>query len=205
MSRVFGGQPSYYFGRAIGCGVHYKHFLLQRVANNVRHEFFVRMMAFRDAEGDGGMDAVRQKLEQLRLDRINALEGDRAHVIQWLLRTRAALPAAISKASGALVLTGMLASSNNTNRCEALNRQAKHIINESGSRTLLEVIEALSDFDKRTMAAASVSPDASTHVSDQVARKSKGIARNQSTNAVPAHSLGGFHHAHEGIAHKRAL
>lgn len=185
MSRVFGGQPSYYCGRAIGCGVHYKRFLLPLVGNNVRDQFFLRMMAIREAESEGGLDAVRRSLEDLKLECVNAGQTDRASVIQWLLRTRAALLAAFPKASGALGRTELLASSNDTYCCESLNRQTKQVINESGARTLLEVIEALSDFDKRKMLATSVGPNATTHVNDQAARMAEGIKRKQKTNAVP--------------------
>lgn len=123
MSRVFGGQASDYYGRAIGCGVHYKRFLLPLVGKNVRDQFFLGMMAVRQGESDGGLDEVRRNLEDLRLEFVNSGQTDRANGIQWLLRTRAALLAAFPKASRALERTELLASSNDTNCCESLNRR----------------------------------------------------------------------------------
>lgn len=185
ISRVYGGHASDYFGRAIGCQVHFKRFLLVLVGNNVRDDFFVRMMAIRDVEVDGGLDAVRGKLAVLLAECQSAGEQSRANVLQWLLRTRSSLLAAFPKAAGTLGRTELLASSIDTNCCESLNRQTKQVILEKGARTLVEVIDALREFDERTMAATVAGPNASAHATGQVTRMVGANKRKQRTNAVP--------------------
>lgn len=185
MSRVYGGDASDYFGRAIGCEVHFKRFLLALVGNNVRDEFFVRMMGIRDAEVEGGLDEVRGKVAGLMAECNSAGETSRANVLQWLLRTRSALLAAFPKAAGSLGRTELLASSIDTNCCESLNRQTKQVIVEKRARTLVEVIDALREFDERTMAATVAGPNASTYATGQVTRMVGANKRKQRTNAVP--------------------
>jgi len=60
--------------------------------------------------------------------------------------------AAFPRRAGTLDKFELLASHNDTNSRESLNRQKKQLVAEKSASTLLEVVSALSEFDHRTMA-----------------------------------------------------
>ena len=65
MARVSGGQPTDYHGRAIGCGVHFKRFLLKACRNNKRDLFFTRIVYLRESEVGRDTAHVRQELSTM--------------------------------------------------------------------------------------------------------------------------------------------
>ncbi|KAK1859807.1 hypothetical protein I4F81_002401 [Pyropia yezoensis] len=152
VARVFKGQPSNYHGRVVGCGVHLKRFLLAPCGNNLKDPFFSRIVHLRETATDLDIAQLRCNLAEMT----SACEEEGAtrktNIIQWLLQNNAALLAAFPCSAGVLDKFELLASSSDTNACESLNRQTKQVLVQRGASTLMEVVAALADFDRRTMA-----------------------------------------------------
>lgn len=152
VARVFKGQPSNYHGRVVGCGVHFKRFLLAPCGNNLKDPFFSRIVHLRETETDLDIAQLRCNLAEMA----SACEEEgvtrKTNIIKWLLQNNAALLDAFPCSAGVLDKFELLASSSDTNACESLNRQTKQVLVQRGASTLMEVVAALADFDRRTMA-----------------------------------------------------
>lgn len=152
MANVFGGDPSAYHGRVIGCRIHLNGFLLKQCGNDVRHPFIQFVLALRDTPPAGGMPAVEEGLRGI-LDRARAA-GDKKQEasVTWLLANHVARMAAFPLSSGALERTELLAAGESTNAIESLNRQTQIEVAQHGAPTLIGAIKALMDFDASIMA-----------------------------------------------------
>lgn len=186
LSRVFGGEPADYTGRVIGCAVHFKRFLLGPSGNSVGDPFFSVMVQLREADAVGGESGVRERLSSLAAEYQKSHESKKANVILWLLKNPAAFSAAFPKSSGRLNKFELLASPDNTNACESLNRQTKQVVSDARASSLLEVIASLSDFDARTMAAITSPGQAAPSGASQVARMNRATKRKRKSNVVPS-------------------
>ncbi|OSX77465.1 hypothetical protein BU14_0148s0041 [Porphyra umbilicalis] len=185
LARVFGGQPSDYHGRAIGCGVHFKRFLLKPCGNDLRDPFYTRMVYLRESDEERGLPDVRRELSTMAADYQNQGENKKANIIKWLLKNEAALMAAFPRSTGMLDKFELLASHHDTNSCESLNRQTKQVVAKKSASTLLEVVSALSDFDHRTMAGLTTAGLPTPVGASQTARMNRSATRKRRTNAVP--------------------
>jgi len=186
MARVFGGQPTDYHGRAIGCGVHFKRFLLKACGNNQRDPFFTRMVYLRDSEMERDMAHVRQELSTMAGEYERQGETKKANVIRWLLKSEVILMAAFPRRAGVLDKFELLAGHNDTNSCESLNRQTQQVVAEKGASTLLEVVSALSRFDHRTMAGLTTSGLVTPTGASQTQRMNRAATRKRRNNTVSA-------------------
>jgi len=186
MARVFGGQPTDYHGRAIGCGVHFKRFLLKSCGNNQRDPFFTRMMYLRESEMERDMAHVRQELSTMAGEYECQGDAKKANVIRWLLRSEVVLMAAFPRRAGVLDKFELLASHNDTHSCESLNRQTKQVVAEKGASTLLAVVSALSEFDHRTMAGLTTSGLLTPTGASQMQRMNRVTTRKRRNNTVSA-------------------
>jgi len=187
LARVFGGQPQEYRGRVVGCGVHFKRFLLAPCGNDLRDPFYTRMVHLREAEMELAADDVRVELSKMAAAYEDEGQTRKANILQWLLRNDSALVAAFPRCSGVLDKFELLATSKDTNACESLNRQTKQVVSEKGASSLMEVVAALSDFDHRTMASLTTSGRQVAVGLSQTLRMSRAAAlRKRRSNAVPA-------------------
>lgn len=183
LGRVFGGVPSTYHGRAVGCGVHFKRFLLAACWNSTRDPFFVRVQALRD--GGLAIAEVREQLAGIIKEYESAGDAGKANILRWLLRNDAALFAAFPRCCGVLSNAELLAAPDNTKVCESLNRRTKQVVSEGRATTLMDVIQALADFDAREVQEASSSVLAAPPSQGTVARMRRAVKRKQRTNTVP--------------------
>lgn len=185
-ARVFGGQPGDYRGRVVGCGVHFKRFLLAPCGNNMRDPFFSRLVHLRESEANLDLERLRSTLAEMASECEEAGATRKANIVRWLLQNDAALLSAFPRSAGVLDKFEFLASYNDTNACESLNRQTKRVLSENRASTLLEVVATLADFDERTMAGMSTPGRAVAAGASQTMRmKSAATARKRRSNEVP--------------------
>ncbi|OSX70342.1 hypothetical protein BU14_0783s0004 [Porphyra umbilicalis] len=151
MTIEFGGAPSDYYGRVIGCRVQLCRFLLKKCGNDPMDAFMRAVLAMRDSPPPGDLAAVRVELEALSARASVAGEGKKVELIKWMLNNGSALRAAFPLSAGALSRTEVLAACQSTNASESLNLQTQVEVKERGPRTLLRVIKTLMEFDALVM------------------------------------------------------
>lgn len=186
LARVYGGQSVDYHGRVVGCGVHFKRFLLGPCGNDMDDRFFIQMRRLRERETEHGIVDVRTELTAMAVTCEADGESRKANVIRWLLQNEHALMAAFPRCTGVLRKCDLLASYSGTNTCESLNRQIKQFVSEKRASTLMDVVAALSHFDHDTMESLTTPGRVVPTGESQTARMGRAAGRRRRSNVVPA-------------------
>lgn len=113
---------------------------------------FSRWVHLRESEATVDVERLRSTFAEMASECEEAGAIRNANIVRWLSQNDAALLSAFPRSAGVLDKFEVLASCNDTNACESVNRQTKRVLSDNRSSTLLEVVATLADFDERTMA-----------------------------------------------------
>lgn len=187
---VFGGAPSDYLGRVVGCRVHLQRFLLAKCGNSTQSTFYQAIMEMRDSDALSTLKATTIKVRYMHAHYVQ--EGDRpkAGVLKWLLSNPPAVAAAFPVSAGRLGRDAVRSTGETTNAIDALNKQTQSIVAAGGDRSLLGAVSSLWDFYKETADELSATNmrGSSTSKLTPTANKVRELTRSLKRNRVPAAS-----------------